>query len=363
MPGSSTGRLFVVTTFGESHGPAVGCVVDGCPAGMPLDVAHIQAALDRRRPNQGRLTTRRKEGDRAELLAGVFEGRTLGTPICVIVRNEDADPRDYDRWRGIYRPSHADFTWDARFGHRDHRGGGRASARETVGRVAAGAIAERLLAALHGIEIVAWVDSVENIQCDPIDVNAITRAAVDANEVRCPDTPAAIEMIAAIDAARRDRDSVGGTIRCIARGVPAGLGEPVFDKLEADLAAACLSIPAAKAFESGSGFEGASQRGSEHNDLFDTDPAARIVTRSNRSGGIQGGISNGMPITMRVAFKPVATIPREQPTVDSAGRPARVDPRGRHDPCVLARAVPVVESMVAIVIADHALRIRTTGLS
>ncbi|MCW5809337.1 MAG: chorismate synthase [Deltaproteobacteria bacterium] len=352
--GSELGELFRITTFGESHGPGLGVVVDGCPPRLPVDEARIQAALDRRRPGQSRLVSQRKEGDRVEILSGVEDGVTLGTPIAMLVRNEDARGKDYDDIARAYRPSHADFTYDAKYGIRAVAGGGRASARETIGRVAAGAIAEQLLAR-WGVELVAWVDEVAGIAA-AVDGDAVTRAAVDANDIRCPDPAVAAAMIERVEVARKDGDSVGGVVRAVARGVPAGWGEPVFDKLEADLARAMMSIPAVKGVENGSGFAGTRLTGSQHNDPFYRRADGRIGTRTNHSGGIQGGISNGEPITLRIAFKPTATIMRPQDTVDRDGNATVLAPRGRHDPCVLPRAVPIVEAMLALVLADHALR-------
>lgn len=347
MPGNTFGARFRVTTFGESHGPAVGVVIDGVPPGLALDLAAVQAELDRRRPG-GPLASPRKEPDTVEVLSGLFEGRTLGTPLTLLVRNTDADPAAYAPFKDVYRPSHADFTTDARYGVRDWRGGGRASARETVARVAAGAVARQVLA---GIEIVAWVDAVGDVVagCDP---DTVTRDAVEASPVRCPDPSASAAMEALIREVRAEGDTVGGVVRAVARGVPAGWGDPVFDKLDADLAKAMLSIPAAKGFESGSGYSGARLRGSAHNDAFVAE-GGEIRTRTNRSGGVQGGISNGMPVVISVAFKPVATIFREQDTVDTHGRAVVLKPRGRHDPCVVPRAVPIVEAMLALVLADH----------
>jgi chorismate synthase len=353
--GSSFGTLFRVTTWGESHGPGVGVVVDGCPPRLPLDEAVIQAELDRRRPGQSRLVTQRKEADRVEILSGVHDGRTLGTPIAMLVRNEDQKGSDYEEMRSKFRPSHADFTYQAKFGVRAWEGGGRASARETIGRVAAGAIAGRVLARA-GVDIVAWVEQVGEITA-AVDVNTVTREQVESNPVRCPDAATAATMADAIDRVRKDGDSLGGIVRVVARGVPVGLGAPVFDKLEADLAKAFLSLPAAKGFDIGSGFDGVAMRGSEHNDAFYPD-GDRIRTRTNRSGGIQGGISNGEDIVARIAFKPTATILREQETVDTDGRAVTIQPRGRHDPCVLPRAVPIVEAMAALVLCDHLLRHR-----
>ncbi|HEY5935715.1 MAG TPA: chorismate synthase [Kofleriaceae bacterium] len=352
--GSSFGVLFRVMTFGESHGPALGVTIDGCPPRMPLDLEAVQRELDRRRPGQSRLVSQRKESDRVELLSGVSDGLTLGTPIAMLVRNQDARSKDYEDIARAYRPSHADYTYDAKYQIRAIAGGGRASARETAGRVAAGAVAQQLLA-LRGVSIVAWVDEVASITAN-VDEATVSRDDVDQNDIRCPDAAIATQMIERVEAARKDGDSVGGVIRAVARGVPAGWGEPVFDKLEADLAKAMLSIPAVKGFENGSGFAGTRMTGSEHNDLFYRRPDGVIGTRTNRSGGIQGGISNGEPITLRIAFKPTATIMRPQETVDPDGNATTLEPRGRHDPCVLPRAVPIVEAMFALVLADHALR-------
>lgn len=354
--GNTFGHLFRVTTFGESHGPAVGVVVDGCPPRLPLAAEEIQAELDRRRPGQSRIVTQRQEADRVEILSGVHEGLTLGTPIALLVRNEDVRSGDYDEMRTKYRPSHADYTYQAKYGIRAWQGGGRASARETVGRVAAGAIARKWLAQAHGVEIVAWVAQVHEIEA-VVDASQVGRDAVEANVVRCPDAAAAARMIERIERARKDGDSLGGVVQAVARRVPAGLGEPVFDKLEADLAKAMLSLPAAKGFEIGSGFAGTRLTGAQHNDPF-YNAGGRIRTRTNHSGGVQGGISNGEEILLRVAFKPTATILREQETVDVEGRETTIAARGRHDPCVLPRAVPIVEAMIAIVLADHDLRQR-----
>lgn len=358
--GSSFGTLFRITTFGESHGAGVGVVVDGCPARLALDVAQIQREMDRRRPGQSRLVSQRKEADQVEIVSGVLDGRTLGTPIAMLIRNEDARSKDYAEIENAYRPSHADYTYDAKYGIRAVAGGGRASARETAGRVAAGAIAQQLLATL-GVEIVAWVDEVCGITAS-VDELAVTRDAVDSNDIRCPEATAAAEMIARVERARKDGDSVGGVIRAVARGVPAGWGEPIFDKLEADLAKAMMSIPAVKGVENGSGFAGTRMTGSEHNDLFHRRSDGTIGTKTNRSGGVQGGISNGEPVTLRIAFKPTATIMRPQDTVDAAGNATVLAPKGRHDACVLPRAVPVVEAMMALVLADHALRQRAADL-
>jgi chorismate synthase len=356
MAGNSFGRHLRVTTFGESHGAGLGVVIDGLPARMAVDLDRVRADLARRRPGQA-LSSQRKEADEPEILSGLFEGRTLGTPLCILFRNTDADPRAYEATRELYRPSHAEFAWDQRFGHRDWRGGGRASARETVARVAAGSVASQLLES-RGVEVLAWVRQVGGFVSEAVPAG---RAAVDTSPVRCPDPGAAAQMEALIREVRAEGDTVGGVVAAEARGVPAGLGDPVFDKLEADLARAMLSIPAAKGFESGSGFAGAAMRGSQHNDAFVSE-GGRIRTATNRSGGIQGGISNGMPITVRVAFKPVATLFRDQATVDVHGRPAVIRPRGRHDPCVVPRAVPIVEAMMALVLADHLLRAETARL-
>lgn len=354
MPGNTFGAAFRVTTFGESHGAALGATIDGVPPGMVLDVDALRRQLARRRPGQSALVSPRKEADDVEIVSGLFEGRTLGTPLTLLFRNVDADATAYAPFQDVYRPSHADYTTEARYGIRDWRGGGRASARETVARVAAGAVAAQVLREEAGIEIVAWVDAVGDVvaHCDP---DGVVAHAVDANPVRCPDPAKAAEMEALIRKVRSEGDTVGGVVRAVARDVPAGLGDPVFDKLEADLAKAMLSIPAAKGFESGSGFAGARMRGSAHNDAFVSVRGA-IRTRTNRSGGVQGGISNGMPVEIAVAFKPVATIFREQDTVDRAGNAVVLKPRGRHDPCVVPRAVPVVEAMTALVLCDHWLR-------
>jgi chorismate synthase len=357
--GSSFGERFRVTSFGESHGGAVGVVVDGCPPRLPLKVEEIQRDLDRRRPGQSSLTSPRQEEDRAELLSGVFEGRTLGSPIAILVRNQDARPGAYEAIKDVFRPSHADWTTEAKYGIRMWQGGGRASARETVGRVAAGAVARKLLAELGGVEVLAWVRRVHALEAK-VDPLAVTLAQVESNAARCPDADAAREMAERIEAARREGDSLGGEVECVARGVPAGLGEPVFDKLEADLAKGLMSLPASKGFEIGSGFAGTRLTGIEHNDPFVPGEDGRPRTATNRSGGVQGGISNGEPILVRVAFKPTATIAKAQTTVDRGGRPVVLEARGRHDPCVLPRAVPMVEAMVCLVLADHWLRQRAT---
>jgi chorismate synthase len=356
LAGNTFGSLFRITTFGESHGPAVGVVVDGCPPRLPITAEEIQLELDRRRPGQSAITTQRREADAVEILSGVHEGLTLGTPISLLVRNQDMRSGDYDEMKTKFRPSHADYTYKAKYGIRAWQGGGRASARETIGRVAAGVLARKALRAAGDVEIVAWVQRVQDLEVD-VDPTTVGRAAVDANIVRCPDAAMADKMIARIDAARKAGDSLGGVVEAVARGLPAGLGEPVFDKLDADLAKAMLSLPAAKGFEIGSGFAGTFLTGSQHNDPF-YDGGGRVRTRTNRSGGVQGGISNGEPIVVRVAFKPTATILREQETVDEQGHDTTLKGRGRHDPCVLPRAVPIVEAMLALVLADHFLRQR-----
>jgi chorismate synthase len=355
--GSTFGQLFRLSTFGESHGGAVGVVVDGCPPRLPLSLDDIQHDLDRRRPGQSKITTPRNEPDRAEILSGLFDGQTLGSPIAIMVRNTDARPAAYADFKDIYRPSHADYTYDAKYGIRNWQGGGRASARETIGRVAAGAIARKLLARHAQVEVLAYVHRVHSIEAS-IDPARVTLADVEANIARCPDAATADTMIARIDAARRAGDSLGGVVECVCRNVPPGLGEPVFDKLEAELARAMLSLPASKGFEIGSGFAGTLLTGMEHNDPFTTDASGRVRTTSNRSGGIQGGISNGEDIVFRVAFKPTATISQAQQTVDRDGQAVTLEARGRHDPCVLPRAVPVVEAMACLVLADHLLRQR-----
>ncbi|MCW5942023.1 MAG: chorismate synthase [Fimbriimonadaceae bacterium] len=353
---STFGTLFRVHTWGESHGGAVGVVVDGCPPRVPFHLQNVQAELDRRRPGQSRIVTQRKESDTVQVLSGVEDGLTLGTPILIVVRNEDPRSRDYDELKSKYRPSHADFTYDAKYGIRAVAGGGRASARETIGRVAAGALAKTILRESYGVEIVAWVEKVHTLLAK-VDSATVTPQDVEANIVRCPDPETAERMIDLIEQIRKDGDSVGGVVACVARGCPPGWGEPVFDKLEADLAKALLSIPACKGFEIGSGFAGTDLRGSEHNDPFYPE-AGRVRTRTNHSGGVQGGISNGEPILMRAAFKPTATILREQETVTTRGEATTIKGRGRHDPCVLPRAVPIVEAMVALTLVDHALRHR-----
>ncbi len=359
--GSVYGNLFRVSTFGESHGGGVGVVLEGCPPRLPIDVAEIQRDLDRRRPGQSVLTTPRDEADQAEILSGVFEGLTLGTPIGILVRNKDARPSAYESIRDVFRPSHADFTTEAKYGIRNWQGGGRASARETIGRVAAGAIARKLLREVAGVEVLAWVSKVQDIG-SKVDAESVSLESIDANDVRCPDPDAATRMYERIDLVRRRGDSVGGIVECIARSVPVGLGDPVFDKLEADLAKAIMSLPAAKGFEIGSGFGGIALTGSEHNDAFEIGSDGRTRTRTNRSGGIQGGISNGESMQLRVAFKPTATVRIAQETVNRGGEAVTLEAEGRHDPCVLPRAVPMVEAMVCLTLADHWLRQRAVDV-
>jgi chorismate synthase len=356
MPGNTFGQLFRLTTWGESHGPAVGCVIDGCPAGLALAEADVQRELDRRRVGQSRVSSARQEADQVQILSGVFEGRTTGTPISMLVWNTDAKSSHYDTIKDLYRPGHADYTWDAKHGFRDWRGGGRASARETVGRVAAGAVA-KLLLAREGVCIVGWTAQLGDLRAQMIDEEEIER-----NIMRCPDAAVAEEMIARVDAARRALDSLGGIVEVRARGVPAGLGEPVFDKLDAAIAHAMMSIPAVKGVEIGDGFGVALARGSENNDPFIRHPDGRIGTTSNHAGGILGGMSSGEEIIVRVAAKPPASIARPQPTVDRAGDPATIEVHGRHDPTVLPRLVPVAEAMLALVLADHLLRQRMARL-
>lgn len=354
--GSSFGQLFRITTWGESHGGGVGVVIDGCPPRIELSEEDIQRELDRRRPGQSAIVTPRDEADRCQILSGVFEGRTLGTPISIMVMNKDARPEAYSEMKATYRPSHADFTYEAKYGIRNWQGGGRASARETVGRVAAGAVARKVLGKLSAtpLEIVAYVTQIHEVFAR-IDRASVTQADVERNALRCPDNAAAELMIALIQSVRADGDSVGGVIECVIRGLPAGLGEPVFDKLEADLAKAMLSLPASKGFEIGSGFASTRMKGSEHNDAFELRDG-KVRTTTNNSGGVQGGITNGEEIFFRVAFKPTSTIARDQKTVTASHEETTLVARGRHDPCVLPRAVPIVEAMAALVLCDHALR-------
>ncbi|PYJ60536.1 MAG: chorismate synthase [Verrucomicrobia bacterium] len=350
------GRLFRVTTWGESHGGGVGVVVDGCPPRLDLTEEDIQPDLDRRRPAQSKIVSSRKESDRVQILSGTFEGKTLGTPISMWVRNEDARPEAYSEMATKFRPSHADYTYQAKFGIRNWQGGGRTSARETIGRVAAGAIAKKILRERNGVEVLAYVQQVQRIVAS-VDSETVKLKDVEANIVRCPDPVAADKMIRLIERARKAGDTVGGIVVGVARGAPTGWGEPVFDRLEADLAKAMLSLPASKGFDIGSGFDGILLTGTQHNDPFRS-KGGKVYTPTNRSGGIQGGISNGQTIYFRVAFKPVATVMIEQETVDVNFKNTILKARGRHDPCVLPRAVPMVEAMTALVLVDHALRHR-----
>lgn len=353
--GNSFGQLFRVTTFGESHGGGVGVVVDGVPPRLPIDIEKIQFDLDRRRPGQSRLVTQRKEADEVEILSGTFEGLALGSPIAMVVRNTDARPHAYDHLKDVYRPSHADYTYEAKYGLRNWQGGGRSSARETIGRVAAGALARTLLETVAGVEVLAWVSSVYNIDA-AVDAETVTLDEVEAGPTRCPDPVAAKEMEAAIEQARRDGDSLGGVVTCVARNMPVGLGDPVFDKLDALLGSAMFSLPAVKGVEIGSGFAGARMTGLAHNDPFVPGEDGRVRTTTNRSGGVQGGISNGEDLIIKVAFKPTSTISSAQQTVDRHNNPVTLEAKGRHDPCVLPRAVPLVEAMTLLVLADLWLR-------
>jgi len=352
------GRLFRVTTFGESHGAAIGCIIDGCPAGLAIDLEFVQKELDRRRPGQSSIVTQRKESDTVQVLSGIYEGKTTGTPITMVIPNEDQRSRDYNHLEEAFRPSHADFTFQTKFGHRDHRGGGRSSARETAARVAAGAVA-KLLLAQQGIQIQAYVSQVGDLKLE-IPYQELDFSLTESNDVRCPDPAMAERMIERIKQVRKAGNTIGGVVSAVITGCPPGLGEPVFDKLHADLGKAMLSINAAKGFEYGSGFAGVSMLGSEHNDLFE--PGTPTKTITNHSGGVQGGISNGMDIYFRTAFKPIATIMRDQDSVNEAGETVTVSGKGRHDPCVVPRAVPIVEAMAALVIADFWLRQRVARL-
>jgi len=362
MSGNTFGHLFKVTTFGESHGGGLGCVIDGCPAGIKLSEKDIQPELDRRKPGQSKITSQRLEEDKVEILSGVFEGKTLGTPIAMLVRNKDASPKDYEYLKDKFRPSHADFTWEQKYGLRNWQGGGRASARETVSRVIAGAVAKKILKEKLGIIILAFVSQVKHIITN-IDPNKVTLNEVEENIVRCPDKAAALKMIKLIEKIKKEGNSVGGIITCIAKNIPPGLGEPVFDKLSAQLAYACLSIPAAKGFEIGSGFNCVTMTGRQHNDPFYKKLDGTIGTKTNNSGGIQGGISNGENIILKVAFKPTATIMKTQESVNDRGELIKLENiKGRHDPCILPRAVPIVEAMTALVLIDNYLLSRTNKL-
>lgn len=354
MSGSTFGTLFRVSTFGESHCAGVGSIIDGCPPNLELTEADIQTQLTRRRPGQSKVNTPRDEKDRVKILSGTEHGKTLGTPIGLFVANEDQRPHDYGEMSQVPRPSHADFTYQSKYGNRASSGGGRSSARETIGRVAAGAIAEKWLLEQHGVEIVAWVSACGDLETSEVDSDTLTRDQVDQNIIRCPDLKMAEEMIAKVTALKEEGDSVGGVLNCVVRHCPAGWGEPVFDKLEAKLAQAMLSIPATKGFEIGSGFAGTRMQGSQHNDPF-VMKGNRLGTTTNHSGGVQGGISNGEPILFRVAIKPVATISKAQPTTDFSGNETVLEAKGRHDPFVVNRAVPIVETMTALVLMDMAL--------
>ncbi|MGJ3245754.1 MAG: chorismate synthase [Elainellaceae cyanobacterium] len=353
--GNTFGHLFRITTFGESHGGGVGVIIDGCPPKIEISHHDIQLDLDRRRPGQSKITTPRKESDTCEILSGVFEGKTLGTSIAIMVRNKDARPQDYEEMAQKYRPSHADATYDAKYGIRNWQGGGRSSARETIGRVAAGAIAKKILKQVAHVDIIGYVKRIRDLE-GIIDPDTVTTDQVEHNIVRCPDADCAERMIELIEQVGRDGNSIGGVVECVARNVPKGLGSPVFDKLEADLAKGVMSLPASKGFEIGSGFAGTLLTGIEHNDEFYTDDTGQIRTATNRSGGVQGGISNGENIVIRAAFKPTATIRKEQRTVTTEGDSTILAAKGRHDPCVLPRAVPMVEAMMALVLCDHVLR-------
>lgn len=355
MAGNTFGQLFRITTFGESHGGAVGCVIDGCPPNISISPDDIQKDLDRRKPGQSEITTPRKEEDEIQILSGIFEGKTTGTPILLLVKNKDARSEDYNILKGLYRPGHADYTFEKKYGIRDWQGSGRASARETLARVAAGAIAKKYLKEKLGIEFLSYVEQVGDIKSD-IDFRGVTMDQIESNIVRCPDPEKAQEMIELIEKVKEEKDSVGGVIRGIIKNVPVGLGEPVFDKIPSDLAKAMLSINATKGFEFGSGFAGVEMRGSAHNDEFYTDEKGNIKTRTNNAGGTLGGITNGADIYFRVAIKPVSTIGKKQKTVNKNKEETELEATGRHDPCVLPRAVPIVDAMGALVIMDHYLR-------
>ena len=359
MAGNSIGEIFRITTFGESHGEAIGVVIDGCPAGLHIDLAFLQQELDRRKPGQSSITTSRKENEQFRIISGVFEQKSTGAPIAILIPNEDVKSSDYEQIKEIYRPSHADYTFDAKYGIRDYRGGGRSSARETAARVVAGAIAKLLLKHYH-INVTAYVSEIGKIKCST-EYSLLNLADTEKSLVRCPDKTVSDAMIKSIEKAKKEGDSLGGIIKCIVSGMPAGLGEPVFDKLHADIGKAVLSINAVKGFEYGSGFAGTKMKGSEHNDTF-TNQNGKVVTTTNYSGGIQGGISNGMDFYCNVAFKPTATIAHLQQSVDKKGNQVEVAVKGRHDPCVVPRAVPIVEAMIALTIADHLLRNKTTRL-
>ena len=357
MAGNSFGQVFKITTFGESHGEAIGVIIDGCPSNIEIDLNFIQNELDKRKPGQSKITTQRKESDTFHILSGIFEGKTTGTPIAIVIPNEDQKSKDYDHNKDTFRPSHADYTYQAKYGIRDHRGGGRSSARETAARVAAGAIA-KLFLKQKGIDVLAHVSSVGILDAPAIEITSAEGfvAQRENNIVRCADSKTAEEMIELIDGIRKEGDTIGGKITCYIKNCPVGLGEPVFDKLHADLGKAMLSINAVHGFDYGSGFDGSTMLGSQHNDAFQSNESGKISTKTNFSGGVQGGISNGMDINMRIAFKPVATIMSNQDTVNKAGEATEIKGKGRHDPCVVPRAVAIVEAMAALVIADHYLR-------
>ena len=361
MAGNTFGQAFRITTAGESHGPGNVVILDGVPPGLALSEDDLLPDLARRRPGQSKITTQRKEADRPRILSGVFEGKTTGTSIAILIENQDQRSRDYTEIREKYRPGHADFTFDAKYGHRDYRGGGRSSARETTVRVAAGAVAKKLLAEAHGIRVVGWVDQVGELRARIDDPAAVTLEQVESNIVRCPDSGIAERMIALIEQMRAERDSIGGAATLCATGVPAGWGEPVFDKLKADLGKALFSLPAVLGVEYGAGFAVATARGSESNDIFERGEDGAVRTRTNRHGGMLGGISSGMPIVLRCAVKPTSSLPQEQQTVTRDGEPTTIVTKGRHDPCLLPRFVPMGEAMVAIVLADHMLRQRMVG--
>ncbi|HSC34901.1 MAG TPA: chorismate synthase [Thermodesulfobacteriota bacterium] len=356
MPGNSFGHLFRITTWGESHGLALGVVIDGCPAGLEISKEDIQTELDRRRPGQSKITTQRKESDSVEILSGVFEGKTLGTPISLMVRNEDVISKSYEDIKHTYRPGHADFTYDAKYGIRDYRGGGRSSARETVGRVAAGAVAKKILNQ-NGIETFGFVRQVGKIVARKIDLDEIER-----NIVRCPDAEKADEMIELIEKVRKEGDSVGGTVEVISKGLPPGLGSPVFNKLDADLASALMSLGGIRGFEVGMGFEASKKKGSQVNDVMYKDKSGKLRFKTNNSGGLLGGITNGEDLVVRIAIKPTSSISQVQHTVDKLGNPVELKVKGRHDPCLCPRAVPIAEAMVNLVLADHLLMSRVARI-
>ena len=359
MAANTFGEIFRVTTFGESHGVALGGIIDGCPAGLEIDLAFIQSELDRRKPGQSKIVTQRKEPDEVDFLSGIFEGKSTGVPIGFVIKNDNQKSKDYDHIKDSFRPSHADFTYTEKYGNRDHRGGGRSSARETVSRVVAGAIAKLMLKKL-GVNITAYVSQVGPLKLDK-NYSQLDLNKTENNIVRCPDEQMAEQMIELIDSIRKEGDTIGGVVTCVVQGTPVGLGEPVFDKLHADLGKAMLSINAVKGFEYGSGFNGLVLRGSQHNDAFYTENG-KVKTKTNHSGGIQGGISNGEDIYFNVAFKPVATIMRDQSSIDKEGNESTVSGKGRHDPCVLPRAVPIVEAMAALVLVDHFLRAKSNKI-